>query len=465
MNATTNRSVLVVDDEAAMRLALQVNFQKQGWEVETAGGATEAIQKFQQKRFPLVVTDVRMPDGDGFNLMRSVRMSAPETAVIILTAFGTVPDAVQAMRGGACDYLSKPISFEQLQGAVTRVMGQREDAQREAGSGQHRLAGRQDPGQGIIGSSPVLMRTLERARHAARTSADVLIEAESGTGKELLARYIHEASDRQERPFIAVNCAALPEHLLESELFGHAKGAFTGASTAKPGKFELAEGGTLLLDEIGEMPLSLQPKLLRALQEREFERLGETRTIRVNIRVIATTNLLLLRMVEEGSFRADLYYRLNVVPLSLPPLRQRREDIPMLAEFFAAKFAGHRGGSTPSLHPDFVAGLQRLEWPGNIRELGNFMRRVLALSEGEVIGSEFLGPEFLTPAHQASPSSAVPLRPGTAMREMERKLLESTLEVTNGNRTRAAEMLGISLRTIRNKIREFGLPPRRYEAR
>jgi DNA-binding NtrC family response regulator len=459
VNTAANKSVLVVDDEAAMRLALQANFQQQGWEVETAGGAAEALRKFQQKRFPLVVTDVRMPDGDGFNVMRSVRMSAPETAVIILTAFGSVPDAVQAMRGGACDYLSKPISFEQLQGAVTRVMGRRESARAD------NFRQLDQPAQGIIGSSLVLTRTLERARHAARTSADVLIEAESGTGKELLARYIHEASDRRERPFIAVNCAALPEHLLESELFGHARGAFTGANAAKAGKFELAQGGTLLLDEIGEMPLGLQPKLLRALQEREFERLGETRTVRVNIRVIATTNLLLLRMVEEGSFRADLYYRLNVVPLSLPPLRDRREDIPALAEFFTARFAPQAGRGTPSLHPEFVAGLQKQDWPGNIRELGNFMRRILALSEDAIIGPEFLGPEFLTPAPQSSAAPGVAVRPGTAMREMERRLLESTLEVTNGNRTRAAEMLGISLRTIRNKIREFGLPPRRYEAR
>jgi len=459
MNGAMNRSVLVVDDEAAMRVALQANFQQHGWEVETAGGAAEAIRKFEQRPFPLVVTDVRMPDGDGFNVMRSVRLSAPETAVIFLTAFGTVPDAVQAMRGGACDYLSKPISFEQLQGAVSRVMGQRALDQKRLPEPT------QDTRHEIIGSSHTLTRTLERARHAARTDADVLIEAESGTGKELLARYIHQASDRRERPFIAVNCAALPEHLLESELFGHSKGAFTGASMAKPGKFELAQGGTLLLDEIGEMPLGLQPKLLRALQEREFERLGETRTIRVNIRVIATTNLLLLRMVEEGSFRADLYYRLNVVPLTLPPLRQRREDVPMLAEFFAAKFARQAGRATPSLHPEFISGLQQLEWPGNVRELGNFMRRILTLSDSAVIGPEYLGPEFLTPAPQASSLPSTPLRPGTAMRQMERQLLESTLEATGGNRTRAAEMLGISLRTIRNKIREYGLPPRRYASK
>ncbi len=452
MTSELNRSVLVVDDEAGMRLALEASFQREGWSVETAGGASEAMRKFEQKRFPLVVTDVRMPDGDGFHLMRSVRMASPETAVIVLTAFATVPDAVQAMRSGACDYLTKPVSLEQLHGAVNRLMTRNESPSLEEGSRALEM----------VGTSAALLRMLERARYTARTDADVLIEAESGTGKELLARYIHESSDRREQPFIAVNCAAVPEHLLESELFGHVKGAFTNASMAKPGKFELAQGGTLLLDEIGEMPLNLQPKLLRVLQEREVERLGDTRTIRVDIRVIATTNLHLLRAVEEGSFRADLYYRLNVVPLSLPPLRQRREDIPALAEFFAARFAALAGRATPSLHPEFIAGLQRHEWPGNVRELGNFMRRVLALSEAHLIGPEFLSPEFLTPAPRRQSIAEVPARAGTAMRELERRLLESTLEVTHGNRTRAAEMLGISLRTIRNKIREYGLPPRRY---
>jgi DNA-binding NtrC family response regulator len=452
MNGEPNRSVLVVDDEIGMRLALQASFQRSGWQVETAGGAAEAIRKFERKAFPLVVTDVRMPDGDGFHVMRTVRQSAPGTAVIVLTAFGSVPDAVQAMRGGACDYLTKPVSFEQLQGAVERVMKQSQPALPVDLRGTVQ----------IVGSSQLLLRALERARHAARTNADVLIEAESGTGKEILARYIHENSERRDKPFIAVNCAALPEQLLESELFGHVKGAFTGAITAKAGKFELAQGGTLLLDEIGEMPLTLQPKLLRALQEREFERLGDVRLVRVNIRIIATTNRPLLRMVEEGIFRADLYYRLNVVPLALPPLRLRREDIPSLAEFFAAKFAAQAGRPTPVLQPEFLLGLQRHDWPGNVRELANCMRRILALSEQNSIGVEHLGPDFLAPPVKVARFPEVPLHAGTAMKELERRLLESTLQVTQGNRTRAAEMLGVSLRTIRNKIREYGLPPRRY---
>ena len=450
MNQET-RSVLVVDDEPGMRLALKANFEEAGWQVETASGPPEAMRKFEQTRFPLVVTDVRMPDGDGLELMRSVRASDSSTAVIVLTAFGTVAEAVTAMQGGACDYLMKPFSFEQLQSTVSRVM-------QNPGTTAVRKGVRAE----IVGNSPALTRALDRARLAAQTSADVLIEAESGTGKELLARFIHESSDRREKAFIAVNCAAVPEQLLESELFGHVRGAFTGASLAKAGKFELANGGTLLLDEIGEMPLELQPKLLRVLQEREVERLGDTRTIPVNIRVIATTNVSLQNMVEQGRFRADLYYRLNVIPLSLPPLRERPEDIAALAEHFAAKSARQMGRNIPYLTADFLSGLRKHSWPGNARELANVIRRVVALHDGRTLGSEHLGHELLRPATVKAFPPQLPLQAGTSIRELERQLLETTLQLTGGNRTRAAEMLGVSLRTIRNKIREFGLPPRRY---
>jgi DNA-binding NtrC family response regulator len=445
------KSVLVVDDEPGIRMALKTNFQNAGWNVETACGATEAIRKFGQARFPLVVTDVRMPDGNGLELMRTVRASDTTTAVIMLTAFGTVAEAVQAIHGGACDYLTKPFSFEQLQSAVERVM-------QHANPATISRAARTE----IVGNSPALTRALDRARLAAQTDADVLVEAESGTGKELLARYIHEISNRSQKPLIAINCAAVPEQLLESELFGHVRGAFTGAIIGKAGKFELANGGTLLLDEIGEMPLELQPKLLRVLQEREVERLGDTRTVQVNIRVIATTNVSLQNMVEQGRFRADLYYRLNVIPLSLPPLRERAEDIALLAEHFATKFAKQAGRLAPQLHPDFLSGLQKHSWPGNARELANFMRRVVAMSNGRDIGPEFLGPDFMKPMVMSTSPVQMPLQAGTSMRQLERQLLETTLQLTGGNRTRTAEMLGVSLRTIRNKIREFGLPPRRY---
>jgi DNA-binding NtrC family response regulator len=387
--------------------------------------------------------------------MRSARQSSPETAVILLTAYGSVPDAVNAMRDGALDYLTKPISFEQLQATAAQVMHRAKQTVPEepATTGN------------IVGQAPSLLRAVQRARSAASTGADVLIEAESGTGKELLARFIHDSSDRSRKPFVAVNCAAVPEALLESELFGHGRGAFTGAVAAKPGKFEQADGGTILLDEIGEMPLHLQPKLLRALQEREFERLGEARSVHVDIRVIATTNVSLCSMVERGQFRGDLYYRLNVIPLSLPPLRERREDIPVLARHFAEKYARQSGTRPPRLQQDFLDRLQSQNWPGNVRELANFMRRVLTLSgtldlDARCFEMEFQGVArpFVESQLPAPPSLAA----GTPIRQVERLHLESTLALTDGNRTHAAEMLGISLRTLRNKIREYGLPPRRY---
>ncbi|HVT96840.1 MAG TPA: sigma-54 dependent transcriptional regulator [Acidobacteriaceae bacterium] len=464
MTGETVSSVMVVDDEPGIRTALRANFLRHGWRVETASGVREAIRNLETREYDLVVTDIRMPDGSGMEVMRAARKTSSSTAVILLTAYGSVPDAVTAMRDGALDYLTKPIPFDQLQATAAQVMQRAQQMNRNEG-----VVPTVEPETGngqIVGGSSLLMRALQRARAAANTGADVLIEAESGTGKELLARFIHDASDRSQKPFVAVNCAAVPETLLESELFGHGRGAFTGAVASRPGKFESANGGTILLDEIGEMPLNLQPKLLRALQEREFERLGEGRTVKVDIRVIATTNVSLAEMVERGQFRADLYYRLNVIPLSLPPLRERRDDIPMLARHFAEQFAGTTGALRPRLHPDFIERLQSHSWPGNIRELANFMRRVITLSgtleiDARCFEMEFQGisaPQRTVPAKTAS----IPAPAGTPIRELERMHLENTLALTDGNRTHAAAMLGISLRTLRNKIREYGLPPRRY---
>jgi len=450
-----SQAVLVVDDEPGMRAALAANLRRDGWRVDSAAGVSEAVRKFGECRYPLVVSDVRMPDGDGLQVMRSVRQAAPTTAVILLTAFGSVPEAVVAMQDGASDYLIKPFPYEHLRAAIQRVM---------AGQSRHAAPPAESRCR-LIGESLALRKTLERATAAAQTDADILIEAESGTGKELLARFIHEHSRRREKPFIAMNCAAVPETLLETELFGHARGAFTGAVAAKAGKFELASSGTLLLDEVGEMPLALQPKLLRVLQEREFERVGETRTVSLQARVIATTNVCLRAMVEAGHFRSDLYYRLNVIPLTLPPLRERREDIAVLAEHFARQFAAQSGRPLPRLSPAFLARLQEHAWPGNVRELVNLVRRVLALHPQPEIGVECLEEEFSFALELSSPaaSESLPrLVPGTPIRSVERQLLETTLRETQGNRTRAAEMLGISVRTIRNKIREYGLPPRRY---
>jgi len=438
MSENFNR-VLVVDDEPPMRAALEANFRLHGWQVEAAESVTDGLAKFRRLRPPLVVTDIRMPDGDGLAVLRDVRTLAPRTGVILLTAYGNVSEAVEAMRSGACDYLLKPVSFDQLQRVAARIIASRQEQSR---------------GIRLVGHSPKLLQAIEQALQAAASDADVLIEAESGTGKELLARLIHHASRRSARPFVAVNCSAFPETLLESELFGHVRGAFTGATAAKPGKFEVANGGTLLLDDIGEMPISLQPKLLRALQEREIDRLGDTRPVQVDVRLVATSNRPLLALVNEGKFRADLYYRLNVIPLGLPPLRERREDIPELAEHFLRLCSDRAGTMPPHIAPDLMSHLVQYAWPGNVRELANSIRRAVALSPG---------PELTLAAlpHLAAPT-AVPdsLHPGLSLREVEKRLLEKTLDATSGNRSRTAEMLGVSLRTVRNKIRHYGLPPR-----
>lgn len=438
------KRLLIADDDAGMRAALEARFERRGWRVDVAVNGNEALAKFREGLHPLVITDVRMPGRDGFELMRAVQAASARTAVILLTAYGCVPDAVEAMRNGACDYLVKPVCFEKLELAVEQVL-------RRAGE-----FGKDT--ETLIGHSAAWAQALDRARQAAATDADILIEAESGTGKELIARLIHRLSQRKQGPFIALNCTAFPESLLESELFGHARGAFTGAVGSRPGKFETASGGTLLLDEVGEMPLALQPKLLRALQEREFDRLGSNQTVHVDIRVIATTNRPLEAAVAEGCFRADLYYRLNVIPISLPPLRERPGDIPELAEYFAGLYAAPGTyGTRACLSPELLARLEEQAWPGNVRELANFVRRAVALSRGGEIGVEAFAHGKNSPPR---PPRSPEWKPGLSLGEMERQLFAMTLESTGGNRARAAELLGVSLRTVRNKVREFGLPPR-----
>jgi DNA-binding NtrC family response regulator len=456
----TTPSLLIVEDEPGLRIALRANFVREHWQVETAAGLREALLMLQRARFDLVLCDMRIADGDGFEVMQAVRGTAPDTSFLFLTAYGSVPEAVRAMQGGAIDYLTKPVSFEHLRSVAMRILRERPSAPAPAAD--------TDPGAtvgGMVGRSRALQAALGRARAAAESDADVLIEAESGTGKELLARMIHDGSVRRKGPFIAINCTALPEALLESELFGHARGAFTGALAAKPGTFELANGGTLLLDEIGDMPLNLQPKLLRVLQERVVERLGESRPVRTDIRVIASTNVQLGNRVNSGLFRSDLFYRLNVIPLTLPPLRERMEDLPLLAQHFAAGFAARTGRSV-RLHPSFLDRVAEYSWPGNIREFGNFMQRVLSLcgSEGELGAMHFdreHRPVHLLQAGPAAQAGRTP-QPPLSMDQVERTHLQHTLELVGGNRTRAAEILGISVRTMRNKIRQYDLPPRRY---
>ncbi|MGH9469377.1 MAG: sigma-54-dependent transcriptional regulator [Terriglobia bacterium] len=438
--------VMVVDDELGMRAALEASFRTHGWRVQSASGKNEAVRTFQAAPCPLVVTDMRMPDGDGFGVMQAIRAISPKTAFIFLTAFGTVQEAVSAMQEGACDFLIKPVSFDRLHETAQRILDRQPPASASVAA------------EGLVGRSPRFRALLDRIRHIAPTDADILIEAESGTGKEKLARFIHQSSHRRNAPFVAVNCAAFPESLLESELFGHVRGAFTGALAAKAGRFEMAQGGTLLLDEIGEMSPSLQPKLLRVLQEREVDRLGDTRSIKLDIRVIATTNRSLGEQVRAGAFRADLFYRLNVIPLSVPPLRERKEDIPELADYFLRRYAPPALRASMTFSREFIECLARHDWPGNVRELENAVRRAVALARGPIVGLEGFEP-FTSSASR--PVSA--LEPGLTLRELERQLVERTLESVDGNRTRASEMLGISLRTIRNKVREYGLGPRRVQ--
>ena len=431
---------LIIDDDATIRTALQVCFARRGWEVRTAPGVQEALSQIRQSSFSLIVCDVRMQDGDGLDLLREVRRLHPETPIIILTAYANVSDAVRAIRYGATDYLVKPLAFEKIWEAAMRHVGTR-----PAQSGCR-----------IVGSSDSLLEVIARAKQVARSEADILIEAESGAGKEVLARQIHDWSGR-EGPFVAVNCAAPPENLLESELFGCEKGAFTGATATRPGRFELAEGGTLLLDEIGEMPLALQPKLLRVLQEREVDRLGAAKPIPIRVRVIATTNRSLASLVDQGKFRSDLYYRLNVIPLQIPPLRARPDDIPVLVEHFVRKYGHEHLLAGFEFSGDLMRRMQQYDWPGNIRELENAVRRAIAFGL-ERASEDLLIGRFGAATRDAAPEPT--FEAGVSLRDAERQLLEMTLRATNGNRTRAAEMLGISIRTIRNKIREYGLPAR-----
>jgi len=439
------KEVLIVDDEAAMLAALEANFKRRGWQVRSASGVSEALSAFRVAPSRLVITDMRMADGDGLQVMEGVRKYLPETPVILLTAYGTVPDAVLAMRGGACDYLQKPISFEELESTAERFIAQ----------GPETLLGGHETE--VVGPSLAFRRVIEQAKKVARSEVDILVEAESGTGKEVLARLIHQHSHRRSGSFVAVNCSAFPENLLESELFGHVRGAFTGAQANKAGKFELAHGGTLLLDEVGDLPLSLQPKLLRALQEREIDRLGDTKPVSIDVRIIATTNQSLPQQVNAGAFRADLFYRLHVVPLTIPPLRERREDILPLAHHFLRKYEPLECRGLFRIAPELAELLQAYDWPGNVRELENTIRRELAFA----VGTTLDGCGGLLGCDLQEQEETAGVKPGVTLQEMERRLLEATLEATGGNRTRAAALMGVSLRTVRNKIREFGLQPRR----
>jgi DNA-binding NtrC family response regulator len=451
---TRSPRILVVDDEVSARTALADLLRDEGFEVEMAADAFKALGKYEDFSPHVVITDLQMPGMDGIDLMKKIRAGEDPAPVIVMTAFAEVGSAVEAMHAGAADYLTKPLNFEELLMVLKKVIST-EDLMRETRELRQRMRDRVAPSN-IIGAAPPMQRVFEVIEQVAPSKATVLITGESGTGKELVANAIHQRSPRASGPFIKLHCAALAESLLESELFGHEKGSFTGAVARKDGRFSLADGGTLFLDEIGEISPAIQVKLLRFLQEHEFERVGGTQTIRVDVRVIAATNRNLIDEIAKGRFREDLYYRLNVVSLEMPALRERRSDVPALVKFFLERYAKDNSKMIESCAPETLELLMHYDWPGNVRELENAIERAVVLSSGPVIEIKHL-PAAVKP--MARPSG-MPVIPGATMVEIERYTILETLKATGGSTSRAAEILGISPRTIQYRLHDYNAAPK-----
>lgn len=474
--------ILVVDDEVEMRIAMSAALKKCGFPVELSHNAIDALNKFKKKEYSLVITDMTMPKRSGIELLKDLKAINPEVPVVLITAYGTIDTALAAMKHGAFDYVQKPFDFDTFIFLIERALASRNETPAaperpasQAKKGKKGEAKSKTSFKDIITQDEGMRGLLQVAKSIAVSKATVLIQAESGTGKELLARYIHNNSERKDAPFVAVNCAALPENLLESELFGHKKGSFTGATNDHRGKFEQAQGGTILLDEISEMPLSLQAKLLRVLQEYVVDRVGGTESIPVDVRVIATTNRDLMESVNQGDFREDLYFRLNVIPLHLPPLRERKVDVRLLANYFIEKHSEINNLEPPKVHEDVYKLLENYNWRGNVRELENVMERALLLCDQKniLVANLLMTPKAITqpqhaqprqearPASPAAPSSSggevLKIEVGMTLGEIEKLVILKTLEHTEQNKTKTAEVLGISIRTLRNKLNEYKL--------
>jgi two-component system NtrC family response regulator len=449
--------ILIVDDDSSVRRVMQMQLSEAGYEAQLAASGGEALHILVESHPKLVITDLRMPDLDGIELLRRISEEDIQTTVIIITAFGSIETAVQAMRLGAYDYITKPIDYDALLLAVHRAMERQNliDEVRNLRSALDRRYGFDN----IIGHSKILLRVLEMAARVAQHDSTVLINGETGTGKELLARAIHYNSRRRNQPFVTINCGAIPKDLIEAELFGYSRGAFTGAHASKPGKVESADGGTLFLDEIGELPLESQVKILRLIQQGEVERIGATSPKIINVRIVAATHRNLSAMVEDGTFREDLFYRLAVVPLYLPPLRERKEDIPELAEHLLHKAKERHGMQSLRVAPSVIARLSAHRWPGNIRELENLVERMLVLSNGELITEDDLSDELRDVCPSQSNSSLLLELPdeGISLDALERELLLRALEKAGGNQTKAARYLDISRRTFIYRMEKHGL--------
>ncbi|NMC72419.1 MAG: sigma-54-dependent Fis family transcriptional regulator [Myxococcales bacterium] len=441
--------LLIVDDEAGNLESLRRIFEREPFRIATAPGPKEALEEVRREPPAVVLTDVRMPGGDGVSLLRAVRQLAPGTEVVLMTAYGTVETAVEAMKEGAYDFVEKPLKragiVRAVRRAAERAMLLRENARLRA-----TLEGVQEDGRTLVGTSPAWRRTVQMAMQVATSQATVLLLGESGTGKEVLARAIHRHSNRADKPFVAVSCAAIPETILEAELFGYERGAFTGAAARRDGRFAVAHGGTLFLDEVGEIPPPVQVKLLRVLQSGEYEPLGSSGKVRqADVRLIAATNRDLAAEVAAGRFRDDLYYRLNVIAITCPPLRHRHGDVPLLAQHFLRKFCLRDGRAVCGFTPAALEALEGHAWPGNVRELENAVERAVVLARGDRIDVGDLPPSV--PAERADGSEIV-IAIGTPLEEVERRLIEETLRRTRGDKKLAAQLLGIAARTIYRKL-------------
>lgn len=436
-------TILIVDDDAGFRSLMETILRGEGYEVDSAGSVGEARAQGERRSYHLVITDLKLPDGSGLDVLRHWKQEMPETPVVMITAFGSVASAVEAMKLGAVDYLGKPLSSPDELRLVVKSALERQRAERERDALREQENARFGCGE-LIAADPRMQRVMELVAKVAPTPATVLVMGESGTGKELIARCIHANSPRAQRVFVAVNCAALSPTLIESELFGHERGAFTGAVGQHIGRFERAHGGTLFLDEIGELDASLQAKLLRVLQERTLERVGGTRQISVDVRVVAATNRNLRQMVNEGKFREDLFYRLNTFPIELPPLRERPGDIRRLARHFLERAGRNLGKTGLKLSPEAETVLLTYSWPGNVRELENTMERLAILCDGTIEVDDL------------PVSGSGPVRP-VLFKDIERKAIEDALRENDGNRTRTAKQLGISLRTLQYRLKEYGI--------
>jgi len=458
--------IIVLEDDLIVRKNLEQQLRQRRYDVAATGTIAGAQELMAKDTFDLIFVDVRLPDGEGTDLLRELQMRPEKPLVVMVTGFGSVESAVECMRNGAFDYMLKPYSNDQLE--VTLKKAENFNQLLKVTEYFNR-AEEDESGYELLGQSPAMENLRALIRKVARTQATVLIAGESGTGKELVARALYRQSPRASAPFIKLNCAAVPENLIESEFFGHEKGAFTGAMTKREGRFELAHGGTLLLDEISEISPQVQAKLLRVLQERELERVGGNRTIKVDVRVIATTNRRLEESVDRKEFRQDLYFRLNVVPIHVPPLRERKEDVPFLSQQFMQRFARKHGVRVRGISPDCLAALTAHNWPGNVRELQNVIERAVILcTENGMLETENLGfssaapaggPGASTPAPSTAGGSAAASLNGELMSlaELEKIHIFAALEKTNQNRTQAAKLLGISVRTLRNKLTEYGV--------